>query len=116
MARQSVSSRLIAISFAVTSLSAVLASCASAPSLEDRRAARLEERGEQYTDAAISKRVAATIYEQVSLRDANIHVETYDNVVHLSGYVLSAGDAERAEKLALSIKDVRRVKDDLVVP
>jgi len=94
-----------------------LAACeSSGPSPEDQaRAARLEERSERLDDAAISSRVAAAILEDGSLKDSEIHVETVDNVVHLYGYVLRPDDAARADQIALNIRDVRRVKDDLVV-
>ena len=115
MAGQSASIRLFLAHVAAVSLLTVLASCESEPAAEDHRAERLEERSEQLDDAAISARVAAAILEEQSLRDSEIHVETQNNIVHLYGYVRSGSDAERAERIALTVRDVRRVKDDLVV-
>jgi hyperosmotically inducible protein len=92
-----------------------LAACSSGPTPEERRAAALEEKGETLEDAALSAKVGSAILEDKSLEGAEIHVETYNNVVRLHGFVLSQKDAERAEMIALGVQGVRRVKNDLYV-
>jgi hyperosmotically inducible protein len=92
-----------------------LTACSSGPTREERRAAALEEKGETLEDAALSAKVGSAILEDKSLEGAEIHVETYNNVVRLHGFVLSQKDAQRAEMIALGVQGVRRVKNDLYV-
>jgi len=116
MTRQKRSLHMLTAVASAILLATALSACSDGPSPEDQRTAvRLEERSARLNDASISASVAAAILEEPSLKDSEIHVETYDNVVHLYGYVIDPGDAERAEKIALNVRDVRRVKDDLVV-
>ena len=116
MTRQKAPFRILYASAVALALTIGLSACSDGPSPEDRRAAaNLEERSARLNDASISASVAAAILQEPALKDAEIHVETYNNVVHLFGYVIDPSDAERAEKIALNVRDVRRVKDDLVV-
>ena len=75
----------------------------------------LSDRGEYLEDAALTSKVAAVITEDRSLQNSKIHVRTYGNAVHLTGYVASRSDAIRAEDLALDVPGVRRVDNDLFV-
>jgi osmotically-inducible protein OsmY len=93
-----------------------LAACGG--SYYDERAAQaqyLSDRGEYLEDAALTSKVAAVITDDRTLQNSKIHVRTYGNTVHLTGYVASRSDAMRAEDLALEVPGVRRVDNDLFV-
>ncbi len=75
----------------------------------------LQDRGEALEDAALSSKVAAVIMEDRHLEGMQIHVKTYNNVVHLTGYVETRSDAHRAEERAYTVRGVRGVDNDLVV-
>ena len=93
-----------------------LAACGS--SSYDERAAEanyLADRGEALEDAAITSKVAAMYTEDRRLEGSQIHVRTFGNVVHLTGYVVSRNDMLRAEDLALQVSGVRRVENDLAI-
>lgn len=75
-----------------------------------------QEGSEEYVDdAVIASKVKAAILRERSLKSAEIKVETYKGVVHLSGIVSSAADEQKATELARSIKGVKFVTDDLRV-
>jgi osmotically-inducible protein OsmY len=90
-----------------------LAGCSDG--VDHERAAALEQRGAELEDASISARVASAIIEEADLKDSEIHVDTYDHVVRLYGYVHSRAQAELAERVAESVPHVARVKNVLVV-
>lgn len=93
-----------------------LAACGGG-AYSDRRAEAnyLQDRGEALEDAALSSKVAATIMEDRHLSGMKIHVKTYNNIVHLTGYVESRSDKRHAEERALMVKGVRGVDNNLVV-
>ena len=63
----------------------------------------------------MTSKVAALLTDERSLHGSKIHVRTYGNSVHLTGYVESHNDAIRAENLALDVPGVRRVDNDLEI-
>ena len=73
----------------------------------------LNDRGEALEDAAITSKVAAMITEDRTLSGSQIHVKTYENTVHLSGYVASRDDAVHAVEIAYQVRGVRNVDNDL---
>jgi osmotically-inducible protein OsmY len=105
------------LSSALLPLSFGLAACGSDSYYNERRAEAnyLEDRGEALEDAALSSKVAAAIMEDRHLEGMQIHVKTYNNIVHLTGYVTSRADARRAEERAYMIRGVRGVDNDLVI-
>lgn len=93
-----------------------LAACGGGAYSERRAEADyLQDRGEALEDAALSSKVAAAIMEDRHLSGMEIHVKTYNNVVHLTGYVESRGDIRLAEERALMVRGVREVDNDLIV-
>ncbi len=93
-----------------------LAACSSGPTPYERaQAIRLAERGDMLEDEAISSRVASAIVAEPRLRDSEIHVATFDNVVRLTGEVQSGSDADRATDIATTVRGVRAVENRLVI-
>jgi hyperosmotically inducible protein len=93
-----------------------LAACSSGPTAFERaQAARLADRGDMLEDEAISSKVAAGIIAEPRLRDADIHVATFDNVVRLTGTVEQVSDADRAHDIAVTTRGVRGVENRLVI-
>jgi osmotically-inducible protein OsmY len=74
---------------------------------------RKESTGQFVDDTAITTRVKAAIFNDPSLKSAEINVETFKGVVQLSGFVGSAGDITRAAELARATSGVVMVKNDM---
>lgn len=71
--------------------------------------------GEYVEDSLISAKVKAAVLGEPSLQSAEIHVETTKGVVQLSGFVRSKADLVRAAEIARGVKDVKSVKNEIVV-
>lgn len=96
---------LSAAFLAVTLVSVV--GCASTSSQEGT--------GEYIDDAVITTKVKAAIFNEPTLKSAEINVETFKGVVQLSGFVNSQADINKAAELARSVKGVTSVKNDMRV-
>ncbi len=72
-----------------------------------------ESTGQYMYDTAITAKVKAAIFNDASLKSAEINVETFKGVVQLSGFVNSAADIQNAVKLVQSISGVRSVRNDM---
>jgi len=66
-------------------------------------------------DASITRRVETAIAKDPFLRGMEIHVETQDGVVNLSGFVRSLEDIEKAGELARAVRGVSAVRNGLRV-
>jgi hyperosmotically inducible periplasmic protein len=71
--------------------------------------------GEYVDDAAITSKVKGALLGDSGLKSFNISVETYKNVVQLSGFVNSEQIKERAGQVAAGISGVRGVQNNLIV-
>jgi hyperosmotically inducible protein len=70
----------------------------------------------QYVDgASISNTIRADLVKDQALRAFDIHVETMQGVVQLSGFVGSDGQKVQAESIARSVHGVRGVDDNIIV-
>jgi len=96
---------LSAIFLAITLVSVV--GCAST--------SRQEGTGEYVDDSVITTKVKTAIFNEPTLKVAEINVETYKGVVQLSGFVSSHAAANKAVELARSVKGVVSVKNDMRV-
>ncbi len=76
--------------------------------------AKHEGTGEYIDDTVITAKVKAAIFEEPSLKSAEINVETFKGVVQLSGFVHDKADINKAAELARKIKGVTSVKNDLL--
>jgi osmotically-inducible protein OsmY len=72
-----------------------------------------ESTGQYIDDSSITTRVKKAIFDEPSLKVAQINVETYKSVVQLSGWVDSAAQIGTAGSIAGSVDGVTSVKNDL---
>ncbi|MEQ6341459.1 MAG: BON domain-containing protein [Gammaproteobacteria bacterium] len=96
--------------FSALFLAVMLASmlgCASTP--------KHEGTGEFVDDTVITTKVKAAIFNEPSLKSAEINVETFKGIVQLSGFVTSQGAIEKAIEVARSVNGVKSVKNDMRV-
>ena len=95
----------ILASFMLATVFAVMLGCAST--------AKHEGTGEYVDDSVITTKVKAAVFNEPTLKSAEINVETYNGVVQLSGFVNSEADIAKAASLAKGIKGVTSVKNDM---
>ncbi len=94
--------------------SILLLAAAALTSVVGCAATRTQESTGQYMDdTAITTRVKAAIFNDGSLKSAEINVETFKGVVQLSGFVNSNADIQRAVALVQGLSGVRSVKNDM---
>lgn len=74
-----------------------------------------ESAGEYVDDSVITTKVKAALLGDSSLKSFQIGVETYKNVVQLSGFVDSEQSRRRAGEVAAGVGGVARVRNDLIV-
>jgi len=72
-----------------------------------------ESTGEYIDDSAITTKVKTAIYNEPSLKVAQINVKTYKGVVQLSGFVDSYADIYKAGSVARTVKGVASVDNDI---
>lgn len=72
-----------------------------------------EGTGEYVDDAVITTKVKAAIFNEPSLKSAEINVETFKGTVQLSGFVKDQADTHKAVKAASGVKGVKSVKNDM---
>lgn len=97
------SSRFNAFFFAILLVS--MLGCASTP--------KQEGTGEYIDDSVITTKVKAAIFEESSLKSAEINVETFKGMVQLSGFVSSQAAIDKAVELARGVKGVKSVRNDM---
>jgi len=93
--------------FAVATLTVTLASCAAVSGSETT--------GEYIDDTTITTKVKTAIVNEPILKPFEISVETFQNVVQLSGFVDSSKAAAKSKQLANKVKGVHSVKNDIVI-
>jgi osmotically-inducible protein OsmY len=94
---------LSALFLAVTLASVV--GCASS--------SKQEGTGEYIDDSAITTKVKAAIFNEATLKSAEINVETFKGVVQLSGFVSSKAAESKAVEVARSVGGVKSVRNDM---
>jgi Predicted periplasmic or secreted lipoprotein len=72
-----------------------------------------EGTGEYVDDSLITTKVKSAIFNEPTLKSAEINVETFKGVVQLSGFVKSQSDINKAAEVARSVKGVTSVKNDM---
>jgi osmotically-inducible protein OsmY len=84
-----------------------LLGCASTPTKEGT--------GEYVDDTVITTKVKMAVFNEPSLKSAEINVETFKGVVQLSGFVGSQAAINKAVEVARSVPGVTSVKNDMRV-
>lgn len=95
--------RLIAFIFAA--LLATLLGCAST--------SRQEGTGEYVDDTVITAKVKTAIFNEPTLKSAEINVETFKGTVQLSGFVSSRAAIDKAVALTRAVSGVSSVRNDM---
>ena len=72
-----------------------------------------ESTGQYLDDSAITTKVKAAIFNEPTLKSAEINVETFKGQVQLSGFVSSRASMDRAVTVARGVGGVTSVKDDM---
>src|SRR5476649_690429 len=86
-------------------LLATILGCAPTPTREGT--------GEYVDDTVITTKVKAAIFNEPSLKSAEINVETFKGTVQFSGFVKSQADTHKAVEVARGVSGVKSVKDDM---
>jgi len=97
------SNRFVTFIFAI--LLASLLGCAGTSTKEGT--------GEYFDDTVITTKVKAAIFNEPSLKSAEINVETFKGVVQLTGFVSSRADINKAAEVARGVKGVTSVRNDM---
>lgn len=71
--------------------------------------------GQYVDDTTITTKVKAELLEDPTLEKMQIEVETFNQVVQLSGFVDKPATKFRAEEVAESVEGVKDVENDLVI-
>jgi len=100
---QQLSKYLSALLLAVTVMS--VTACAST--------AKQEGTGEYIDDSVITSKVKAAIFDEPTLKVAEINVETFKGIVQLSGFVSSQAAERKAVDVAKGVNGVKSVKNDM---
>lgn len=74
-----------------------------------------ETTGAYVDDAAITAAVKAKFVEDKTVAASAISVETLNGTVQLSGFAKSSAEKNQAENLARSVKNVKGVRNDIVI-
>ena len=72
-----------------------------------------ESTGSYFDDTVITTKVKAAIFNEPSLKSAEINVETSKNVVQLSGFVSTQANIVKAVEVARGVNGVKSVKNDM---
>ena len=72
-----------------------------------------ESTGEYVDDSVITTKVKTAIFNEPSLKVAEINVETFKGTVQLSGFVSSRADMNKAVEVTRGVGGVASVKNDM---
>jgi osmotically-inducible protein OsmY len=75
--------------------------------------AKQEGSGEYVDDTVITGKVKAAIFNEPTLKSAEINVETFKGVVQLSGFVSSQVAVNKAVEITRTVAGVKSVKNDM---
>lgn len=74
-----------------------------------------ESTGDYVDHAIITSKVKAAVFEESSLKSAEINVETDKGIVQLSGFVRSRADIDKAVAVTRSVSGVTSVRNDMIL-
>lgn len=75
--------------------------------------AKHEGTGQYVDDTVITTKVKSAIFNEPTLKSAEINVETFKGVVQLSGFVNSQADIDKAASIARGVEGAVSVKNDM---
>ena len=75
--------------------------------------AQQEGAGEYVDDSVITTKVKAAIFNEPSLKVAEINVETFKGTVQLSGFVKTQADINKSVEVTRAVSGVKSVKNDI---
>ena len=94
--------------FATLSLAILLSfllGCAGSPTTEGT--------GEYIDDTVITTKVKAAIFDEPTLKSAEINVETFKGTVQLTGFVSSRAAIDKAVEITRGVPGVTSVRNDM---
>ena len=99
---------LLKNSFSIFLLAILIISCLGCAST-----AKQSGTGEYFDNTVITTKVKAAIFNEPTLKSAEINVETFKGVVQLTSFVSSQTNINKAIDAARSVSDVKSVKDNM---
>ena len=96
-------------------ISTIFAALAIATTLGCAGTAKKESTGEYVDDVAITAKVKKDIFDEPTLKSAEINVETFKGVVQLSGFVRSQANINTAVVVAKNVTGVTSVTNKMTV-
>ena len=96
-------------------ISTIFAALAIATTLGCAGTAKKESTGEYLDDTAITAKVKKDIFDEPTLKSAEINVETFKGVVQLSGFVSSQANINKAVVVAKNVNGVTSVTNKMTV-
>ena len=96
-------------------ISTIFAALAIATTLGCAGTAKKESTGEYVDDTAITAKVKKDIFDEPTLKSAEINVETFKGRVQLSGFVSTRANIDRAVQVAQAVPGVTSVANDMRV-
>lgn len=70
--------------------------------------------GEVIDDATVTTKVKAALLDAKDVNSLDIQVKTFNGTVQLAGFVDSEWQIDRAAQVAMSVKGVQHVRNDLI--
>lgn len=89
----------------LAALMSLLIGCAGTPTKEGT--------GEYVDDSIITTKVKTAIFNEPTLKSAEINVETFKGVVQLTGFVSSNANISKAVEVTNGVKGVKSVRNDM---
>ena len=93
--------------FILAILLAFTLGCAGTPTKEGT--------GEYFDDTVITTKVKTAIFNEPSLKSAEINVETFKGTVQLTGFVSSRASINKAVEVARGVPGVTSVRNDMLL-
>lgn len=99
--------------FLATILATIGASTAALAASESADPSASSKVAQYSSDAAITTKVKTAFLAEKNLKSLDVHVVTNNGIVQLSGFVVSSAQIDQAVDVALHVKGVKDVQNDL---
>ena len=100
-----IKARQVFIAAVLATSAGIFSGCAST--------AHTEGTGEYVDDTFITTKVKAAVFNEPTLKSAEINVETFKGIVQLSGFVSSQADINKAVEVTRTVKGVKSVTNSM---